>query len=81
MPIDLLADVFGRGVSHIPYLWTVIKLSAAIGVVTLLKLYFAGAKCRSERVMHGKVVMVTVSILSHHASDLLTDIPRVERLE
>jgi hypothetical protein len=69
MPIALLADVFGRGVSGIPYLWTFIKLSAAIGVVTLLKLYFAGAKCRSERLMHGKVVMVTVRTLSRVGLD------------
>jgi len=62
MPIPLLAEGFGRGVSNIPYIWTVAQSSAAIGVVYLLKLYFGGAKCRSERVMHGKVVMVTVRI-------------------
>ncbi len=60
MPIPLLAEGFGRGISNLPYLYTILQSVAAIGVVALLKLYFAGAKCGSERVMHGRVVMVTV---------------------
>ncbi|OCT45238.1 putative oxidoreductase [Cladophialophora carrionii] len=59
MPIPLLAEGFGRGFSGIPYAWAAVQGAAAIGVVALLKLYFGGATCRSERVMHGKVVMVT----------------------
>ncbi|RMZ92499.1 hypothetical protein DV736_g283, partial [Chaetothyriales sp. CBS 134916] len=59
MPIALLAEGFGRGLSGIPYGWTAIKTVPWIGLVWLLKLYFAGATCRAERVMHGKVVMVT----------------------
>lgn len=60
MPIPLLAEGFGRGLANIPYLWTVAQAAVAIGFVVLLKYYFGGARCRSERVMHGKVVMVTV---------------------
>lgn len=60
MPIPLLAEGFGRGFFNIPHIWTVVQAAAAIGVVVLLKIYFGGAQCRSERVMHGKVVMVTV---------------------
>ncbi|EXJ55984.1 alcohol dehydrogenase [Cladophialophora yegresii CBS 114405] len=59
MPIDLLAEGFGRGFSGIPYGWTVAQGTVVVGVIALLKLYFGGATCRSERVMHGKVVMVT----------------------
>ncbi|KAJ9604361.1 hypothetical protein H2200_011195 [Cladophialophora chaetospira] len=59
MPIPLLAEGFGRGLSGIPYIWTILQGVVVIGVVTLLKSYFGGATCRSERVMHGKVVMVT----------------------
>lgn len=62
MPIPLLAEGFGRGVTNIPYLWPVVQAAVAIGIVVLLKYYFGGARCRSERVMHGKVVMVTVSL-------------------
>lgn len=60
MPIPLLAEGFEKGLSHIPYAWTVIQGAVAVGVLYLLKSYFGGATCRSERIMHGKVVMVTV---------------------
>jgi hypothetical protein len=60
MPIPLLAEAFGEGISGIPYAWTILQVAAVIGIITLLKIYFSGARCRSERVMHGKVVMVTV---------------------
>ncbi len=60
MPVPLLAEGFGRGLSGIPYAWTIIKSIPLLLVIFLLKLYFGGAKCRSERLMHGKVVMVTV---------------------
>ncbi|RMZ75897.1 hypothetical protein DV738_g5209, partial [Chaetothyriales sp. CBS 135597] len=59
MPIPLLAEGFGRGLSGIPYAWPVIKTAPWIALVWLLKWYFAGATCRAERVMHGKVVLVT----------------------
>ncbi|KIW64617.1 hypothetical protein PV04_09540 [Phialophora macrospora] len=59
MPIPLLAEGFGRGLSGIPYGWTVAQGAVVVGVITLLKQYFGGVTCRSERVMHGKVVMVT----------------------
>lgn len=60
MPLSLLAEGFERGLYTSPYIWTVAKAAAVLGFVACLKLYFEGAKCRSERVMHGKVVMVTV---------------------
>lgn len=60
MPVPLLAEGFGRGLSGIPYAWTIIKAIPWLVVLYLLKLYFGGAKCGSERVMHGKVVLVTV---------------------
>jgi hypothetical protein len=63
MPVPLLAEGLGRGISGIPYAWTVIKSLPWLAVIYLLKLYFGGAKCRSERVMHGKVVLVTVCTL------------------
>ena len=60
MPVPLLAEGFERGLSGIPYAWTLIKSLPFLAVLFLLKLYFGGARCRSERLMHGKVVMVTV---------------------
>ena len=60
MPVPLLAEGFGRGLGDIPYAWTIIKAVPWIGLIYLLKIYFSGAKCQAERLMHGKVVMVTV---------------------
>ncbi|KPI35481.1 putative oxido [Cyphellophora attinorum] len=57
MPVPLLAEGFGRGLNNIPYAWTVIKAIPWLGMIYLLKIYFSGAKCQAERVMHGKVVM------------------------
>ncbi|EXJ84300.1 alcohol dehydrogenase [Capronia epimyces CBS 606.96] len=59
MPVSLLGEVFNRGLFSFSNVWALAKSVAVVGVVVLLKLYFEGAKCRSERVMHGKVVMVT----------------------
>lgn len=60
MPVHILAEGFERGLSNIPHIYTILQSAAIIGLIVLLKLYFGGAKCRSERVMHGKVVMVAV---------------------
>jgi hypothetical protein len=62
MPVPLLAEGFGRGLNNIPYAWAVIKAIPWLGLIYLLKIYFSGAKCHAERVMHGKVLMVTVGI-------------------
>lgn len=67
MVVPLLAEGFGRGITNIPYLGFVIKLILSNGLIYLLKRYFQGAICKSERVMHGKVVIVTVC-LSHYIS-------------
>ena len=61
MPVPLLAEGYGRGFLDISYLWKILKPVPFVGLVWLLKLYFGGARCRAERLMHGKVVMVTVS--------------------
>lgn len=60
MPIPLLAEGFWGNLS-IPYGWTILKSLPFVFVGYLLKLYFGGAKCQSERNMYSKVVMVTVS--------------------
>lgn len=60
MVVPLLAEGLERGLAGLPYLTTVIKTVFAVGVVYLLKIYFGGAKCKSERDMHGKVILITV---------------------
>jgi hypothetical protein len=61
MVVPLIAQGFWGGLSTIPYAYTVLKTIPWIALVILLKIYFEGSKNRSERVMHGKVVIVTVS--------------------
>ena len=61
MPIPLLAEGLWRGLSSIPYGYTVLKLASWVLVISLLKYYFGGARNTAERVLHGKVVIVTVS--------------------
>ena len=61
MPLPILAEVVWKGVSTIPYAYSILKVTSWLVVVGLLKFYFGGARNRAERVMHGKVVMFTVS--------------------
>jgi hypothetical protein len=63
MPVPILAELSDRGITAIPYFWDTLKLIPWLAVLYLLKVYFSGAKCRAERLMHGKVVMITVSSL------------------
>lgn len=60
MVVPLLAEGFGRGVTNIPYLSSVAKIVLTVGLIYGLKVYFGGATCKSERLMHGKVVIITV---------------------
>jgi hypothetical protein len=60
MPIPILMQGFSEGISSIPYAYTFLKTVAFLGTISLLKYYFGGARNTSERLMHSKVVMVTV---------------------
>lgn len=60
MPLPILAEGATRGFSAIPYGYTALKIGAGLAVITALKRYFGGATNKSDRVMHSKVVMVTV---------------------
>ncbi len=60
MVVPILAHSFWGGLSDIPYVYTVLKAVPWLALIWALKIYFGGSKNRSERVMHGKVIMVTV---------------------
>jgi hypothetical protein len=62
MVVPLVAKGLLDGISGWPYAYTALKTIPWIALIVLLKVYFGGAKNRSERVMHGKVIMVTVRI-------------------
>ncbi|CRG90619.1 putative oxidoreductase C19A8,06 [Talaromyces islandicus] len=59
MPIPIISHGVAEGISAIPHAFTVLKVAAVVTVVALLKYFFGGARNRSERLMHSKVVMVT----------------------
>lgn len=62
MPVNILATAFDSGLESIPYGWAVLKFASVCAVLYVLKWYFNGATNGSERNMHSKVVMVTVSL-------------------
>lgn len=60
MPVPILAEVVTGGFSSIPYLYTALKAAAWLVLIYALKTYFGGASNTSERLMHSKIVMITV---------------------
>ena len=61
MPLPIVAEALSGKLGKIPYAFTILKATAWIAVVYLLRVYFGGAINQSERNMHSKVVMLTVS--------------------
>ncbi|KAL1955525.1 hypothetical protein VTO42DRAFT_8479 [Malbranchea cinnamomea] len=59
MVIPILDHVYHEGLSSIPYAYPVLKIGAYLSGIAILKRYFGGARNKSTRVMHSKVVIVT----------------------
>ncbi|KAE8450445.1 hypothetical protein EG329_006520 [Mollisiaceae sp. DMI_Dod_QoI] len=59
MPIHFLAEAVYTGIPWLPNGWTILKLTVATVVISLIKWYSMGASNTAERQMHGKVVMIT----------------------
>lgn len=75
MPVPLIAQGITEGVSSIPYAVPVLRAAPWLLLLAALKYYFGGARNTSERLMHSKVVMITVCPLYLIYSDLArTDI-------
>ncbi len=62
MPVNILATAFDQGLDSIPYGWAGLKFASVCAVLYVLKWFFNGATNGSERNMHSKVVIVTVSL-------------------
>jgi small-conductance mechanosensitive channel len=62
MPIPIIVKGFQEGVSSIPFAWPVLRIAPWVLILSALKYYFGGARNTSERLMHSKVVMVTVRL-------------------
>lgn len=60
MPIPLIAEAFAKGIGAIPFLPSVLWALPWLLLIGSMKLYFSGASNKSERLLHGKVVMITV---------------------
>lgn len=64
MPVPIIAEIFDSGLDKIPYAYTILKTIPWLAAIYLLKLYFGGATNRSERVLHSKVIMITVCFIN-----------------
>lgn len=60
MPIHLASDIIFKGADAFPYFVPLLKALPWVVLTWILKWYFGGASNTSERLMHSKVVMITV---------------------
>ena len=63
MPLPMLVEAVFKGFDSIPYAYPILKTLPWLAFLSLLKVYFGGARNTSERLMHSKVVMITVDHL------------------
>ncbi|KAL1868605.1 hypothetical protein Plec18167_008196 [Paecilomyces lecythidis] len=59
MPVHFIIKGLSEGFPSIPYLYPVLKVVPWLLLLAVLKVYFGGARNKSERLMHSKVVMIT----------------------
>ncbi|KAI5785560.1 hypothetical protein DFH27DRAFT_518763 [Peziza echinospora] len=59
MPIPLAETILNNGLDSVPFIYPVLRVLPWALLVYVLKWFFAGTKNGNERVMHGRVVMVT----------------------
>ncbi|KAF2771444.1 NAD(P)-binding protein [Teratosphaeria nubilosa] len=59
MPVYIAKTAFDEGLDKVPFVWPILKAIPWLLLLYLAKLFFSGASNKSERNMHGKVVLVT----------------------
>ncbi|KAF3931496.1 hypothetical protein ABW19_dt0205091 [Dactylella cylindrospora] len=59
MPVEIASKIAADGISSIPYLAETLRLLPWAALIYLLRWFFGGQTNKANRVMHGKVVMVT----------------------
>ncbi|KAK6544682.1 hypothetical protein TWF694_001368 [Orbilia ellipsospora] len=59
MPVEFLNQVVSHGVASVPYLPQILRFLPWAALIYGLRWFFAGQTNKVDRVMHGKVVMVT----------------------
>ena len=70
MPLPILAEALFKGPSSVPLAIPILKAAAWLVLVYVLKTYFGGARNTSERLMHSKIVMITVNSITSKDVDL-----------
>ena len=78
MPIPLIGDLIFKGVDSVPFVYPILKVIPWLAALFLAKVWFGGASNKSERVMHSKVVMITVNFI-HQPPKSNSDFLRVAR--
>lgn len=69
MPVPLVQKILKDGPGSVPHFYAGVQILAVVAVLVLAKRYFQGAVTLSERKMHGKVIIVTVSIRGPRCSN------------
>ncbi|KAF3936082.1 hypothetical protein ABW20_dc0106146 [Dactylellina cionopaga] len=59
MPVEFMNKVATDGVSSVPYLTSILRVIPWAALIYALRWFFGGQVNKVDRVMHGKVVMVT----------------------
>lgn len=68
MAVYILRTAFNDGIASVPFLWPLIKALPWLFLLWAAKFFFSGVTNKSERTMHGKVVLVTVSAMNKLSS-------------
>lgn len=60
MAIYIIRTAFNDGISSVPFLWPFLKAIPWLVLLWAVKFFFSGVSNKSDRNMHGRVVLVTV---------------------
>lgn len=67
MAIYIIRTAFNDGIGSVPFLWPIVKALPWLFLLWAIKFFFSGVSNKSERNMHGKVVLVTVCTVQTQA--------------
>ena len=62
MPIPIATEIYRNGLEAVPFLIPALKFIPWLVVLYIVRLYFDGTQNENERIMHGKVALITVRL-------------------
>jgi len=77
MPIPIIGEIVFKGFDSVPYAWTAIGLLPWAFAVYALRWFFGGTTNTNDRVMHGRVALVTVCIFSSICTSISDDLSNI----